>query len=136
MKTFDVQAVGINSTFEKAFQYIADVRNLPEWTSAFKKASNGTALLETASGSVEIALEVNASRAQGIIDWIMRFPDGSLSKAYSRVVEVEDSRCVYSFVLMAPPAPLEQLEGTLRQQSQILKEELARLASILNEDFS
>lgn len=136
MKTFDVQAVGINSSFDKAFHYIADVRNLPEWTSAFKKVSNGKALLETSDGSVEIGLKVSASREQGIIDWIMRFPDGSLGAAYSRVVEAEKNRCVYSFVLMAPPAPLEQLEGTLRQQSQILKEELARLASILNEDFS
>ena len=134
MKTFDMQAAGINSTFEKAFEYIADVRNLPAWTSAFKKVSNGKALLETPDGSVEIGLKVNASRDQGTIDWIMRFPDGSVSTAYSRVVEAERNRCVYSFILLAPPGPLEQLEGTLRQQSQILKEELARLTSILNED--
>jgi hypothetical protein len=135
MKTFDVQSVGINSSFEKAFQYIADVHNLPEWTRAFKRVSDGKALLETHSGSVEIALEVNASRQQGTIDWIMRFPDGSVGTAYSRVVKAENNRCVYSFILLAPPGPLEQLEGKLQQQSQILKEELASLASILNEDF-
>jgi len=132
MKTFDVQAVGINSALEKAFHYIADVQNLPKWTSAFKRVSNGRALLETSDGSVEIELEVNASREQGTIDWMMRFPDRSLGAAYSRLVEVEKNRCVYSFILMAPPVPLEQLEGTLRQQSQILKQELARLASVLN----
>ena len=132
MKTFDVQTVGINSSFDKAFRYIADVRNLPEWTSAFKSVSNGKALLETSDGAVEIELKVNASRDQGTIDWMMRFPDGSLGAAYSRVVEAEKNRCVYTFILMAPPVPLEQLEGTLQQQSQILKEELARLASVLN----
>jgi hypothetical protein len=132
MKTFDVQTVGINCSFDKAFRYIADVRNLPKWTSAFKRMSNGKALLETSDGAVEIELKVNASREQGTIDWMMRFPDGSLRAAYSRVVEVEKSRCVYTFILMAPPVPLEQLEGTLQQQSQILKEELARLASVLN----
>ena len=135
MKTFDVQTVGINSSFDKAFRYIADVRNLPEWTSAFKSVSNGKALLETSDGAVEIELKVNASREQGTIDWMMHFPDGSLGAAYSRVVEAEKHRCVYTFILMAPPVPLEQLEGTLRQQSQILKEELAGLASILNAEF-
>jgi hypothetical protein len=35
---------------------------------------------------------------------------------------------------MAPPVPLERLEGTLRQQSEILKQELARLVSILNQE--
>jgi hypothetical protein len=135
MKTFDIQAVGINSTFEKAFEYIANVHNLPAWTSAFKKVSNRKALLETPDGSVEIGLKVNASRDQGTIDWIMRFPDGSVSTAYSRVVEAEKNRCVYSFILLAPLGPLEKLEGTLRQQSEILKEELARLTSILNEAF-
>ena len=135
MKTFDVQTVGINSSFDKAFRYVADVRNLPEWTSAFKTVSNGKALLETSDGAVEIELKVNASRDQGTIDWMMRFPDGSLGAAYSRVVEVEKSRCVYTFILMAPPVPLEQLEGTLQQQSQILKEELGRLASVLNAEF-
>jgi hypothetical protein len=134
MKTFDVQSVGINSSFEKAFQYIADVHNLPEWTRAFKSVSDGKALLETHNGSVEIALGVNASRQQGTIDWIMGFPDGSVGTAYSRVVKAENNRCVYSFILLAPPGPLEPLEGKLRQQSQILKEELASLASILNED--
>jgi len=134
MKTFDVQAVGINSTFDKAFHYIADVRNLPEWTSAFKKVSNGKALLETSDSSVEIGLKVNASREQGTIDWIMRFPDGSLGAAYSRVVEAGKNRSIYTFILMAPPVPLERLEGTLRQQSEILKQELARLVSILNQE--
>ena len=135
MKTFDVQAIGINSTFEKTFQYIAAARNLPDWTSAFKKVSNGKALLETPNGSVEVILEVNASKEQGTIDWIMRFPDGNVGTAYSRVVEAQKNRCAYSFILMVPPVPLEHLEGTLRHQSEILKEELNRLASILNTEF-
>jgi hypothetical protein len=135
MKLFDIQAVGINSTFEKTFQYVADIRNLPEWTHAFKRVSNGKAFLETPNGAVEIALEVNASKERGTIDWTMRFPDGSLSTAYSRVVKAEKNRCVYSFILMAPPVPLEQLEGMLRQQSQVLEKELARLTSILSEEL-
>jgi hypothetical protein len=38
---------------------------------------------------------------------------------------------IYSFVLTAPPLPLEQLEGALAAQSRILGEELERLRRIL-----
>jgi hypothetical protein len=38
---------------------------------------------------------------------------------------------VYTFVLLPPPVPLEQLEGALEQQSHTLKEELARLKTLL-----
>jgi hypothetical protein len=89
MKTYDVQSIEIRAPFEKTFNYIADAKKLPEWTSAFKTVSNGQAVMQTPNGSVEIALAVNASREQGTIDWIMTFPDGSVAKAYSRVVEAE-----------------------------------------------
>lgn len=67
---------------------------------------------------------------RGTIDWTMIFPDGSAARAYSRVIAVGD-RILYSFVLTAPPVPLEQLEGALEQQSRTLSEELARLRRIL-----
>jgi hypothetical protein len=38
---------------------------------------------------------------------------------------------IYSFVLPSPPVPLEQLEGTLAEQSKALANELARLAHLL-----
>jgi hypothetical protein len=84
--------------------------------------SNGKALLETPDGSVEIGLKVNGSSDKGTIDWMMQFPDGSVGTAYSRVVEAEKNRRVYSFILLAPPGPLEQLEGT--QQSETSRRNL------------
>ena len=131
MKTFHVEALEINSPFDKTFSYIAEARNLPAWTSAFKTISDGQALMQTPEGAVEVALTVNASREQGTVDWVMTFPDGSVATAYSRIVDAGKDRSIYSFILMAPPVPLEQLEGTLEQQSHILREELARLSAIL-----
>lgn len=133
MKTFDVQTIEIHAPFEAVFRYIAESHNLPNWTSAFKTVSDGKALMETPDGSVEVALQVNAASQQGTIDWIMTFPDGSVATAYSRVVGVEENRCLYSFILLAPPVPLEQLEGALEQQSQTLREELAKLSKILDD---
>ncbi len=133
MKTFHVEAVEIKAPFEKTFGYIANAQNLPEWTSAFKEVSEGRALMQTPNGLVEIALTVNASHGQGTIDWVITFPDGSVATAYSRVVDAGKDCSIYSFILIEPPAALEQLEGTLEQQSELLRDELARLSAILAE---
>ncbi len=67
----------------------------------------------------------------GTIDWKMTFPDGAIGVAYSRVTPDGEARSVYSFVLMAPPVPLEALEGALKAQSETLAKELLRLKDIL-----
>ncbi|MGH7596438.1 MAG: SRPBCC family protein [bacterium] len=134
MKTFEVQSIEIDAPFEKVFGYIAEAKNLPEWTSAFKSVSDGRASMRTPNGAVEIALTVKASAEAGAVDWIMKFPDGNTATAYSRVVPAGKDRSLYSFILMAPPVPLEQLEGALDQQSQTLREELVKLRAILSEN--
>jgi hypothetical protein len=131
VKTFDVQTVEINAQFDKTFNYIAESGNLPQWASAFKSVSNGHAVMQTPSGSVEVDLTINASDKHGTIDWIMSFPDGSVATAYSRVVEAGNQKSIYSFLLLPPPVPLEQLEGALEAQAQTLREELSRLCAIL-----
>jgi hypothetical protein len=55
-----------------------------------------------------------------------------VARAYSRVVAKDKECSLYSFLLMAPPVPLEQVEGALDAQSQILREELRKLGSILS----
>ena len=82
---------------------------------------------------MDVELEVKASASEGTIDWHVTFPDGSVATAYSRVVPESAQDSVYSFILMAPPVPLEQLEGTLNQQAHILREELTKLNAILTE---
>ena len=63
----------------------------------------------------------------------MTFPDRSVATAFSRVVEADEDRCIFSITLMPPPVPLEQLEGTLDAQSRTLAEELKKLKEILEE---
>jgi hypothetical protein len=132
MDSFRVESVRLATTPEKAFRYIADPRNLPSWTHAFKCVQNGVAIMTTPAGSVEVNLEVKASASEGTIDWHMTFPDGNVGTAYSRVIPDSAEYSIYSFILMAPPVPLEQIEGTLNQQAQILREELTKLNAILS----
>ena len=126
MRDFDVQTIEIGAPFDAAFKYISDPRTLPEWTHAFRSVSNARATMVTPGGSVEVGLRVETSRVAGTIDWIMTFPDGSVGRAFSRLIEL-GNRTLYSFVLMAPPVPLEQLEGALEEQARVLREELAAL---------
>lgn len=133
MKTFDVQTVEIAAPFSKVFRYIANPANLPRWTHAFKSAADGQAIMETPAGSVRVGVQVAASEAHGTIDWTITFPDASTAAASSRVVPLGE-RSIYTFVLKAPPVPLEALEGALSEQSRILTEELDTLTRVLGED--
>jgi hypothetical protein len=131
IKSHSVQSVLIDAPVSKVFDFIADPLNLPRWTSAFKKADQHYALLSTPMGEIEIELLTKSSKATGTIDWHMKMPDGNIGKAYSRVVEDPDGRSIYSFVLLAPPVPVEKIEGTLAEQEVILSNELKNLNRIL-----
>lgn len=132
MKTFDVQTIEISAPFDRVFDYLANAQKLPEWTNAFKSVSNGKAVMATPNGAIEIKLAVRAARCQGTVDWVMTFPDGSVATAYSRVIAPDQNRSLYSFILLAPPVPLEQLEGALEAQSHTLRDELAKLRAMLS----
>ncbi len=131
MKTFDVQSIGIVRPAASVFAFVAEPSNLPKWTHAFKSADAHSAELVTPNGAVPIALQTIANESLGTIDWKMTFPDGTEGLAYSRVTPDGLEGAVYSFVLMAPPVPLEMLEGALSAQMQILAGELVELKCLL-----
>ena len=131
MKNFDVQGIDLNVSRGKALAFVSDPAQLPRWTSAFASVSPGRAVLRTPAGEVAIDLEVEVSPEQGTVDWRMTFPDRSVATAFSRIVAMDEGRCIFSFVLTPPPVPLEQLEGALEAQSRTLAEELGKLKRIL-----
>src|SRR5688572_10511344 len=108
-----------------------DPRNLPRWTHAFRRADEESAALATLNGNVDIGLSTQADEDSGTVDWELRFPDGSTGVAQSRVTQSPRGSSIYSFVLHAPPVPLEQLEGALDSQRVTLQQELAQLKRIL-----
>lgn len=131
MKTYDLQDIDLNVPKDMAFSFISDAKNLPKWTNAFTSINNNKAVMQTPSGKVEIELEVHASAEFGTVDWRMIFPDQSVATAFSRITKANKNQSVYSFVLMPPPVPLEDIEGALEAQSQILQEELKKLKGLL-----
>ena len=131
MRLFDVQGVEIRAVRERIFDFLRDPRNLPKWARAFQSADRERARLETPTGAVEIGLRTVADPKAGTVDWRLEFPDRSIALAQSRVTPTTRGSCIYSFVLHAPPVPLEQIEGALDQQSATLREELSALKSLL-----
>ena len=129
-KNFDVQSIGINANHRKVFEFVAKPENLPLWTKAFTKADNKSAVMVTPNGELKIVLKTVVSKEFGTVDWIMTMPDGSIGKAFSRITENGNST-VYSFVLLAPPVPLEELEGALEAQKLLLADELSELKNLL-----
>ena len=120
-KNYDVQGVFINTGIGKAFDFIANPENLPKWTKAFSEANRTGAKMTTPRGEITISLETVASKESGSIDWYLTMPDGAVGSAFSRLTP-HGAACVYSFVLMPPPVPVELVEGTLKQQMGMLKE--------------
>jgi hypothetical protein len=131
MDAFDVQGIAIKAPYDRAFRYVADPLRLPEWTRAFEAVADGRATLRTGAVTAEVGLTVEASLDRGTVDWTLVFPDGSVARAFSRLVPAGPNRTVYSFVLLPPPVPLAELEGTLAEQSRILRAELAALRARL-----
>jgi hypothetical protein len=131
MRTFDVQGIEIEASRAAVFGFVNDPRNLPNWAHAFQQADYKRASLRTPTGAVDIALRTSSHEDAGTVDWELTFPDGAVGVAQSRVTETARGTCIYSFVLHAPPVPLEQLEGALDAQRATLSAELAQLKRLL-----
>jgi hypothetical protein len=130
MKMFDVQAIEIDASPELVFRIVRDPRRLSEWAQAFEQADDVRACLKTPRGAVDIALQTVAHEGARTVDWRLTFPDGTDALAQSRITETARGTAIYSFVLHAPPVPLEQLEGALREQRKTLAHELETLKAL------
>jgi hypothetical protein len=130
LDNFDVQSIGINANHKDVFAFVSKPENLPLWTNAFTKADAQSAVLVTPQGELPIEMETVVSLEFGTVDWIMTMPDGSIGKAFSRISE-NGKAIIFSFTLLAPPVPLEQIEGALAAQKVLLAKELIGLKKIL-----
>ena len=133
MRVHEVRSIEIETSFERAFAFIANPQNLPKWAHAFEQVDGARARMRTPRGATDIELTVESSQRHGTVDWRMVFPDGSVATAMSRLTPASAQRLVYTFVLNAPPLPMEEIEGALEQQVHTLERELAQLRELLTQ---
>ncbi len=129
-KTFVLEAISIACPWVNAFDYVSDRSALPTWTKAFKNVTPTGAAYETPVGIVQIGLEVIANRDTGVVDWIMKFPDGNVERAHARVIAEDANRTNVQFFL-APKLPPEVLAEIVEKYSAIIREELDLLKAAL-----
>jgi uncharacterized protein YndB with AHSA1/START domain len=131
MQMFDVQGIEIAATPDGVFEFVRHPANLPRWAHGFETADEHRARMKTPTGAMDIGLTTTAEPRTRTVDWRLEFPDGSVALAQSRVTDTTRGTSIYSFVLHAPPVPLEQLEGALDAQRRTLQAELAALKRLL-----
>ena len=131
MQMFDVQGIEISAQPDAVFAFLRDPANLPRWAHGFETADGHRARMKTPNGVMDIGLTTIAEPGARTVDWRLEFPDGSVALAQSRVTDTTRGTSIYSFVLHAPPVPLEQLEGALDAQRRTLQAELAALKRLM-----
>lgn len=117
-------SVTLETSFEKAYDFLSDWRNQPQWAVNFVKGirqDNGQIIMTTPNGDVPI--QWRANRDLGTIDMI--FPGDSLLP--TRLSAIGDS-LVYTFTFSVPP---DLPEEAFRQAQYNMDEELAMLKRIL-----
>ncbi len=131
-KNFEIVSIGIKAHPDEVFDYVANGKNLPEWTDFFKEADDSSAIIVTSQGELKVAMETVLNKELGVIDTIIEMPDGTKNYSWSRVSGNKHGReSVFSFTLIAPPLPPDALDKFLAKQKSQLEEELRSLKSIL-----
>lgn len=125
MRHHTVTATFSASTGE-LFDYLADVRNLPEWATEFAREVK---LVEgrhkVVNGLGEFFFEIRADRESGVVDMLTGPREDTLQLFPARVVPVTGGGSAFTFTMFqAPGQPDEQFEG----QYESLKREFENLA--------
>jgi hypothetical protein len=127
-KTFILEGISIDRPAADVFRFVSDRYTLPRWTKAFKKITSDGALYETPASTLSIGLDVIADSHSGVVDWVMKLPDGNVNRAFGRVVAENETRAnvQFFFAPALPPAgreeAIERLSATIREEFAVLKQ--------------
>lgn len=101
---------------DDVFDYMSDVRNLPEWATEFaRKLVHDGERWKVVNNLGELFFEIRADRATGVIDMYAGLSPDTMAVFPSRVVELADGTTAYSFTMFqAPDMPDELFESQHR----------------------
>jgi hypothetical protein len=114
---------------ERVFEYMSDVRNLPEWATEFARElreENGEYTVVNNLG--EFLFEMRADERTGVIDMYAGPSREQLAVFPTRAVALPDGRTSYSFTMFQAPGMPDEL---FESQHASLKREFENIETIL-----
>ena len=109
MQNRTVTAV-LDAPREKVFDYLSCIENLPRWATEFARElryEDGRA--KVVNGLGEFWFSIDADPATGVIDMYAGPTEDRLSLFPTRVVELPDGRCAYTFTMFQTPGMTDGL---------------------------
>jgi hypothetical protein len=115
---------------ERVFEYMADIRNLPEWATEFaRELREEDGEYRVVNNRGEFVFEIRADDRTGVIDMYAGPSRDELTVFPTRAVALPDGRTSYSFTMFqAPGMPDELFEA----QYASLKREFENIKAILS----
>jgi hypothetical protein len=115
---------------QRVFDYMADIRNLPEWATEFaRELREEDGEYRVVNNLGEFVFEIRADERTGVIDMYAGPSRDELAVFPTRAVALPDGRTSYSFTMFhAPGMPDELFES----QYESLKREFENIETILS----
>ncbi|WP_086933517.1 hypothetical protein [Agarilytica rhodophyticola] len=135
--TFDMVTMEFPTSYENAFLYISNPKNIPKWTLYLVEADETSTVIETPEGKKTYGFITQASFGNGTIDWYVITADGrQVERSCSRLTRLPNGNCVYSFMFFADPNTVADPAKKIADKKQQMEKELENLKIIFNNQNS
>jgi hypothetical protein len=120
----------LNAPRERVFEYMSDIRNLPEWATEFaRELREEDGEYRVVNNLGEFLFEIRADERTGVIDMYSGPTRDELAVFPTRVVELPDGRTSYSFTMFQAPGMPDEL---FESQHASLRREFENIEAILS----
>jgi hypothetical protein len=114
---------------ERVFEYMSDIRNLPEWATEFaRELREQDGEYRVVNNLGEFLFEIRADQRTGVIDMYAGPSRDQLAVFPTRAVRLPDGRTSYSFTMFQAPGMPDEL---FESQYASLKREFGNIEAIL-----
>jgi hypothetical protein len=115
---------------ERVFEYMSDIRNLPEWATEFaRELREEDGEYRVVNNLGEFVFEIRADERTGVIDMYAGPSREHLAVFPTRAVRLPDGRTSYSFTMFQGPGMPDEL---FESQHASLKREFENIEAILS----
>ena len=115
---------------ERVFEYMSDIRNLPEWATEFaRELHEQDGEYRVVNNLGEFVFEIRADERTGVIDMYAGPSRDQLAVFPTRAVALPDGRTSYSFTMFQGPGMPDEL---FESQHASLKREFENIEAILS----